>query len=469
MEKYLLQLKQMASGRWAKYMAMVLLFLLIAAAASLWVSPPQAFAQLHSGMEETNFDPHKQVGHDHSDGTHSEAGITVSQALFYTVRAIYYAAFMFAAGLMLWSITLSKDADSSLSKLVQKWSIYSLRGLLLAVLLFVFVHASQLMKGYDGGNSNEWVRLLTETSTGQSWLALIVLSLLGFTVLRMHDSLKMIWALLLIAVESFNGHVNALPSNTFAIVFDFIHIVCSALWAGGLMLLLLLWRTDRKEAGRFAERFTKVAWLTIVLLTISGIGMTALLLPSWRYLFYTSWGFMLLAKSGLVLIVACVGFLLHRRAKQQKLPNGKLLKLDGLLMALVLILASIFTYVSPVPDTEPLSYHKMGETLHYTVIITPNGPGPNDVKLKIWLPETLGSPASVQFLLRTPDNPKKADINVPVRGASGENYLAFPGFLETDYESDKFELPTRGAWEAELIITDQTGAVTKQLIPFRND
>jgi copper transport protein len=469
MGKYLLQMKQATSGRWAKYTAMVLLFLLIAASAALWVSPPQAFAHLHSGMEDTNFDPHKQVGHDHSTDAESEEGITVQQALFFAVRAIYYVAFMFAAGLMLWSITLPKDAESILSKLTKKWGIYSLRALLLATLLFVFVHASQLMKGYDGGSSNEWIRLMTETSTGQSWLALIVLSLLGFTVLRLHDSFKVIWALLLISVESFNGHVNALPSNTMAIVFDFIHIVCSALWAGGLMLLLLLWRTDRKEAGRFAERFTKVAWLTIVLLTISGIGMTAIILPTWSYLFYTSWGIMLLAKSGLVLFIACVGFVLHRRAKQQKLPSGMMLKLDGLLMAIVLVLASIFTYISPVPDTEPLSYHKMGDTLHYTVMITPNGPGPNYLKLKIWLPETLGTPASVQFLLRTPDNPKRADIKVPLRGASGENYSSFPGFLETDYESDKFELPTRGTWEAELIIIDQTGAETKQLIPFRND
>jgi len=469
MEKFLLQKKQSTSGRWTKYMAMLVLVLLIVVSASLIISPLDAFAQSVTGMEGTNFDPHKQVGHDHSGGAQSEEGITVQQALFFAIRAIYYVAFMFAAGLMLWSITLPKDSDAILSKLAKKWGIYSLRALLLATLVFVFVHASQLMKGYDGGSSNEWIRLLTETSTGHSWLALIVFSLLGFTVLRLHDSFKVIWALLLISVESFNGHVNALPSSTMAIVFDFIHIVCSALWAGGLMLLLLLWRADRKEAGRFAERFTKVAWLTIVLLTISGIGMTALLLPSWRYLFYTSWGYMLLAKTGLVLLVSFVGFVLHRRAKQQKLPNGKLLKLDGLLMASVLIIASIFTYVSPVPDTEPLSYHKMGDKLHYTVMITPNGPGPNYLKLKIWLPKTLGTPASVQFLLRTPDNPKRADIKVPLRGASGEDYLAFPGFLETDYESDKFELPSRGAWEAELIIIDQTGAETKQLIPFRND
>lgn len=462
------QLKQMWFAKRVKYLGFFVLFSIIVVL-SLWLPAQQAFANPIASFEVISFNPHEQVGHDHLSEEGSNEGFTVEQALFFAVRAIYYLFFMFAAGVMLWSRALTVDPDASQRKLMNIWALYALRGLLLATLLFVFVHASQLMKGYEDGGMMEWIRLFTETSTGQSWLSLLVLSLLGFVVLRLPDVCKIIWALLIAAVESFNGHVNALPSNTLAIVFDFIHIASSALWAGGLLLLLIFWRSDRKEAGRFAEQFSKVAWLTIVLLTGSGIGMTVLLLPNWQALFYTSWGFMLLAKAVLVLLISCVGFLLRRRAKKQMLPSGRLLKLDGLMMAAVLILASIFTYVSPVPETEPLSYHKMGDTLHYTVNITPNGPGPNHLGLKIWLPERLGSPASVKFNIRSVDNPNRAVINVPLRGAGGESYRAFPGFKETDYESDEVLLPSRGAWEAELIIIDQIGAQTRHLIPFRND
>ncbi len=450
-------------------MAIVMLVLILTAFASLLLPPHQAFAQPIAGLEAASFDPHEQVGHNPSEGAGSKEGFSVQQVLFFTVRAVYYFAFMLAAGLMLWSIALPEDANNDSRKLVDKWGIYALRGLLLAVLLFVFVHVSHLMKGYDGSSPNEWIRLLTETATGQSWAALIVLSLLGFAVLRLQDSFKLIWALLLAAAESFNGHVNALPNNTLAIVLDFIHIASSALWAGGLLLLLLFWRADRKEAGRFSERFTKIAWLTILLLTASGTWMTVLLLPTWRYLLYTSWGIMLLTKAGLILLIACVGFLLHRRARQRKLPSGRLLKLDGLLMGIVLLIVSIFTYVSPVPDTEPLSYHKMGEKLHYTINITPNGPGPNRITLKVWLPEQLGAPASVRLLLRDADRPQRAAVEVPFRSGSGEDYSSFPGFIETDYVSDKVELRARGGWTAELFITDITGTETKQLIEFRND
>jgi len=450
-------------------MAVIMLLLILTTFTSLLLPPPQALAQPIAGIEAASFDPHEQVGHNHSEDAGSEEGISVQQVLFFTVRAVYYFAFMLAAGLMLWSIALPEDANNVSRKLVDKWGIYALRGLLLAVLLFVFVHVSHLLKGYDGSSPNEWIRLLTETATGQSWAALIVLSLFGFAVLRLQDSFKLIWALLLAAAESFNGHVNALPNNTLAVVLDFIHIASSALWAGGLLLLLLFWRADRKEAGRFSERFTRIAWLTILLLAASGTWMTVLLLPTWRYLLYTSWGIMLLTKAGLILLIACVGFLLHRRAKQRMLPSGRLLKLDGLLMGIVLLIVSIFTYISPVPDTEPLSYHKMGEKLHYTINITPNGPGPNQVTLKVWLPEQLGAPASVRLLLRDAERPQRAAVDVPFRSGSGEDYTSFPGFIETDYVSDKVDLWARGGWTAELFITDITGAETKQLIEFRND
>lgn len=458
-----------SSSKRMNYKAVCMLLLIIPSVISLLVLPEHVFAQPLADHEAASFDPHEQVGHSHSSANREDGGITVEHALFYAVRAIYYFAFMLAAGIMLWSIALSEGVSKVQRKLADKWGLFALRGLLLAVLLFVFIHISHLLKGYEGSSPNEWLRLLTETETGQSWLGLITLSFLGFVVLRLHDSFKIIWALLLAAVESFNGHVNALPANTLAVVLDFIHLVCSALWAGGLLLLLLFWYADRKEAGRFAERFAKAAWLTILLLTASGIAMTVLLLPSWRYLLFTSWGLMLLAKAGLVLFIAGIGFLLHRRAKQRELPSGKLLKLDGLLMSVVLLIVSVFTYLSPAPETEPLSYHKMGENLHFTLNITPNGPGPNRVKLKVWLPEQLGTPASVQLQLRADDHPQRVSIKVPLQSSSRDDDISYPGFRETDYKSDQFDLPTRGAWTAEVLIVDQSGLETKQFIEFRND
>ncbi|WP_138752604.1 copper resistance D family protein [Paenibacillus sinopodophylli] len=459
----------LTSVRWTSYRSISMLILLLGVFWLLVLAPSQIVAAPLTALEGTSFDPHEQVGHNHTTEGHTDNGITVQEALFFSVRIAYYFAFMFAAGIMLWSIAIPADKKDTQRMLVDRWSLLAMRTLLITALLFVFVHISQLLKGYDDGSPREWMRILTETSTGQSWLAIIVLTLLGFVVLRLQDPLRILWALLLAAAESFNGHVLALPSNSFAIVLDFIHIACSALWAGGLLLLLLFWRADRKEAGRFAERFMRAAWLSILLLSVSGIGMTMLLLPSWRYLIYTSWGIMLLAKVVFVIIIAFTGFLLRRRVKQHKLPSSKLLKLDGLMMLSVLIVASIFTYISPVPNTEPLSHHVMGDNLHYTLNITPNGPGPNRISLKIWLPEQLGAPASVKLTFRSVDHPKAKAIEAILQSDSGDDYLEFPGFTETDYGAKKVELPYRGAWEAELLITDQSDAITRKMIAFRND
>ncbi|WP_051251235.1 copper resistance D family protein [Paenibacillus harenae] len=454
------------------YISITVLLLTIQAAALLLIASEQASALADTASPAylaSSFDPHEQVGHDHSASSRADSGITAGQLIFYAVRSAYYLALSLAAGLMLWSVAIPAEADAVQRKLLDKWGLPAMRGLLLVILLFVFVHMSELLKGYTGGSPREWLRLLTETSPGRSWLALILLSFIGFAALKLKDSFKALWALLLLAVESFNGHVNALPSNTLAIVLDFIHLVCSALWAGGLMLLLLFWRSERKEAGRFAGKFTQMAWLTILLLTLSGVGMTFLLLPSWRYLLYTTWGNLLLAKGLLVLLVIGTGYLLRRRVKRHELPRGGLLKLDGVLMCLIIIIASLFTYMSPVPDTEPLSYHKMGDKLHYTLGITPNGPGPNRLTLKVWLPEQLGAPASVQLVLRADRYPGRAGIEVPLLSDFSGSELSFPGFKETAFYADKVDLYTRGAWTAELVIIDKAGGETKQSIPFRND
>ncbi|WP_424767243.1 copper resistance D family protein [Paenibacillus sp. sgz302251] len=447
--------------------SIVLLILICLACSSLWLAPEYISAQPQNAA--AAFEPHQQVGHDHTASGHHDEGVTLGKVLFYTVRALYYFALMLTAGAMLWSIALPAGMNEGQRRMMDKWSLPVIRGLLLTVLVFVFVHMISLLKGYDGGSANEWLRILTETAIGRSWLGLIAVSLLGFVVLRLQDSFKMVWALLLLASESFNGHVNALPSNTMAIVFDFIHLAASALWAGGLMLLLFFWYADRREAGWFAERFTKAAWLSIVALTASGIGMTALLLPSWRYLLYTTWGLMLVAKAVLVVLVAVTGFFLRRRAKRQELPNGKLLKLDFLLMSVILIIAAIFTYISPVPEGNPLSHHQMGDRLHYTLAITPNAPGPNQVKLKVWLPEQLGAPASIQLRLRSDDYPQKKAVEVPLVSDYTDEDFTFPGFKETDYFADEVELPYRGAWTAELVIVDQAGEETVKKITFRND
>lgn len=440
------------TGLKAVWITALLALALLAAAAAL---DPEATAAAAA-----------ETGRHHSESGAS-GGAAAGHMLLYAVRAVYYIALMAAAGMALWSVALPFERSGEPMRLHAKWSLLAVRTMLLVSIVYIFVHFNALMQGL--GDEADALVVFVDTTAGRSWIALLALSLIGFAVQKLDEAFRAIWALLLLAAESFGGHTLALDKPVLSTVTDFLHLICSAIWAGGVMLLLFYWYSDRKEAGRFAARFTSVAWIAIVLLVVTGLLMTVSILPSWRYLLYSNWGWLLLAKTVLALAVVIVGAFLRLRAGRKEMPPGALLKLDGTLMASVLLIVGVLTYIGPAPDTEPLHYHKMGETLHYTLEISPNGPGPNDVSLKVWLPKELGEPESVELAIRPADRPEAKPIDVSLSPADGEGDNSFPGFTLAEYRDGKTELPYPGRWRAELVITDSEGNVTAESIDFRND
>lgn len=441
----------------------IFLFLPVLAAYLFFGSPNEADAA------EAIYSAHEH----HSTGGALEDGLSIGKAvgntLFYTVRSLYYFMLLLAAGMMLLHLAIPASSKGDGQRaLLNKYSGAAMRGLLLTTLLFVFLHANKMINDL-GGSGENWIRLFTETSAGRSWLMLVVLALIGFAVLKLPDLVKAIWALLLLAAESFNGHVAASEHASTAIILDYIHLVCSAIWAGGVMLLLLFWRSDRKEAGRFAERFASIAWMTIVALVASGVAMTWLLLPSWLYLIYTDWGIWLLAKALILSLVVVTGAALRYRARRKEMPRGALLKLDGWLMAAIVVIASIFTYISPQPDSSPLIHHQMGEDLHYTMKLSPNAPGPNEVSLTVWLPENSGEPRSIQLSVMSIDRPERKELHIPLVQIKSEGGIAFPGFDEYRFTGDELTLPHRGEWKAKLVMIDGLGAELVREIDFVNE
>ncbi|MFD1953654.1 copper resistance D family protein [Paenibacillus thailandensis] len=417
------------------------------------------------GPDAADYDPHKQAGHAHG-GTDQAGGLTAWQLFFYAVRAAYYAAMLFAAGIMLWFSGV-KPGNAVQRGLMDKWGLLGARVLLLAVLLHIFVQADRLMAGQQGG-AEEWLRLFTETNVGKSWLALLALSLLGFAALKLSDPVKAVWALLLAAAESWNGHPLASPYASASVLLDFVHLVAAAVWAGGLLLLVLFWRAERKEAGRFAESFSQAAAIALAALIVTGLGTAATLLPGWSSLFFTHWGRLLTAKSALVVLVLVTGALLRRRVRRRMLPERRLLAIDFALMAAIVAIAGLFTYMTPVPAGEPLAYHKMGETRHLTLNITPNAVGNNAITVKIWLPEQSGEPERVELLLRSAGGPDKIPVEVPLALYEDTSYEAFEGFVRYSYRAERFYLAHPGDYIAELAVTDGYGERTVEQIPFRN-
>ncbi|MFX3632977.1 MAG: copper resistance D family protein [Candidatus Pristimantibacillus sp.] len=441
------------------YILLTILILIIVST----ISGQSAFASTASD----SFNLHEQVGHEMKGMEHgSGSQLTLGQVLFYMTRAIYYGALLISVGLMLWFSGIGTEVQR---KSLQRWSLTSIRILLIATLLFVFVHSREMMSGYEDGGVREWLRIFTETNVGLSWIVLLVLAFLGFIAIRMQDPVKAVWALLITAAESWNGHVLALRANqSLAIVFDFVHLAFAAIWAGGLVLLLALWLTDRKEAGRFAGRFTSVAWISMAMLIVTGAGITLILLPSLSYLFYTNWGTLLLVKCGLVLLILIVGAGLRVRIRRGGLPQSSLLRADGVLLCAVIIIVALFTYLSPVPNNEPVNFHKMGLTQHLTVKITPNQPGNNDILVMVWLPTDLGTPESITLTLKSVDKPSTNPLEIALEPFKDESYNTFEGFERSSYRAAKANIPFPGKWSAQLTVKDRNGSETNEEILFRN-
>ncbi|MFS0723329.1 copper resistance CopC/CopD family protein [Paenibacillus sp. 1P07SE] len=414
------------------------------------------------GRDASSFNLHEQMGH---TGHAAATQLTTAELALYAARILYYLAMLIAAGVMLWYAML-RNKNEVLLGVFRSWGLWLMRAYLVAALLYVFVHSRELMVGQP---SEDWLRLFTRTEIGLTWAAIVVVALLGFLVLRGGRAIRAIWALTALGLEGWSGHASAYEPLFYSLGLNFIHIAASAVWAGGLFFLLTLWFEERKDAGRFAETFTTAAWLSILLLTITGVLSALLFIPRPDYLFYTAWGTLLIIKTGLVLLVIAVGFLLRLRIKRGNLPAGSLLKADAVLMALIIAVVGIFTYISPLPANEPVSEHLMGEEMHITLRITPNVPGAdNHIITKVWLPDELGEPKSVTLLLRSLDQSDLGAIEIPIEPYDDEEVDTFTGFTKATYQATGRYIPFAGEWQAQIRIRDSQDVERVHEEIFRN-
>ena len=402
-----------------------------------------------------------------SSSLNSEAASSSKVNFLYVIRFLYYGSLMLAAGLMLWKHMLTYHSDmNSVLALIRKKALFVNMVLLLVAIVYVIMEMKTLLVGDNG-----LLKLLTSTTVGYTFDILLLLSLIGIVMPRLRSSwITGIWALLLLAQEAWDGHAAAAKPKWAALLLDYVHLIGGALWAGGLMLLVLLWYINREEAKRFAVYFSSAAWISIAVLSLSGIGLTLLYLPAIRYLFYTDWGTLLLIKSGLVVAVMVTGFLLRTRIKRKKFgSSGILLKVDGVLMLLILFIVGIFTYLSPQPANHPVKIDEFADpNVHYSIRISPNAPGDNQFALRIWLPEQVSPVKNIKLLLRYEDKPNMGAITIPLKPVTNEQTNNDAGYDNFAYEASGPYIPFAGHWQAEVRIQNSNDDEIVQRIRFNN-
>jgi copper transport protein len=151
-----------------------------------------------------------------------------------------------------------------------------------------------------------------------------------------------------------------------SVALDWLHLAAGSLWVGGLIGLLVLWRSlpvARRVAGLVVSvpRFSNTAFVSVLALIGSGTGAAIIHLPTLSSLWQTSYGQALLVKIGLLgvaLMLAAVNLLrtkprLAASGERPELGPGtavllrRLVSGESLLVAAAVVVAAVLSSLPP--------------------------------------------------------------------------------------------------------------------------
>ncbi len=131
-----------------------------------------------------------------------------------------------------------------------------------------------------------------------------------------------------LAIPGLGGHAAQTSPRGVAVFLDWLHLVTAAVWVGGLIGLLVVWASlpaARRVAGLLVcvPRFSNVAFVSVLLLLGTGVGASVLHLPVLDALWETSYGEVILIKSGILLAAMLVAAVNLLRTKPQLAVAGE--------------------------------------------------------------------------------------------------------------------------------------------------
>jgi len=123
------------------------------------------------------------------------------------------------------------------------------------------------------------------------------------------------------------GHAAQADPRALALAADWGHLAAGSIWVGGLIGLLVLWRTvsaDRRVAALAVcvPRFSNVALTAVLVLVATGIASSVIELPTFASLLETGYGQMVVAKVALLLGAVSLAAMNLTRARPRLRPGA---------------------------------------------------------------------------------------------------------------------------------------------------
>lgn len=268
--------------------------------------------------------------------------LNVAEWILFGMRAVYYSGLLLTIGWIFWWRYIQKDA-TELKKKYLFWGIITQMVHLVGLICMILIQLNMF--------TNNGLFFVADLPFGSSfgllWIISLGMSIIGFLCLFRNKLIDLFWVLVIVVSKSLNGHSMEFDPSFLLVISNSIHLIAASIWAAGLLFIISFWKKHRLHVHPFLPIFSKHAYYSIMILSITGILATLAYLPSVDQLL-SSWGLVLLSKVAVVLFVVCIGALIRFKLKKKnKVTLGIWLKLDFTCMMIIIVLVSILTYLNP--------------------------------------------------------------------------------------------------------------------------
>lgn len=215
----------------------------------------------------------------------------------------------------------------------------------------------------------------------------------------------------LVALGSFalTGHTATTQPRWLVVAADLSHTLAAAAWFGGLVLLVVALRRRRADddavgGARLVARYSSLATVAVGLVSVAGLTLAWAQVRALRALTSTTYGWTLVAKVALVVVVLAVGAYNNqrlvpaiRRGAERAWPIlSRTVRLEVAGLVVVLAITGVLTTIRPARSEagvgEPFSqYVDLGEDYQVNLTVDPNVAGDN--QMHIYLLGDDGRPA----------------------------------------------------------------------------
>lgn len=202
----------------------------------------------------------------------------------------------------------------------------------------------------------------TASLAAAAGLLLILLSLSGLGR-RRRRALVLAGALVTVVSFGLSGHVATAQPGWFAVPAVVLHVALAMLWIGALAPLLVVVRNSPENGAAALRAFSRWALPGVLLLIVAGLSMAVIQVVDPAALLETTYGALLLAKSGVVVVLMGLAatnrwFLVPRLARDPRRVEALRATITAeILLALAVLTITTFLAQTAPPRVAAMAHH----------------------------------------------------------------------------------------------------------------